>query len=89
MIVSLFLYIFSYLIGFFALLLPDWTIWPQDLKDGIYYFADKIGDLNIILPIDNWFIAAQTFVRFLIYFLIFKLIVGIINWIRGAGSIYT
>jgi len=89
MIVSLFIYIGSYIIGFFALLLPNWTIWPDTVKDGVFYFADKIGDLNIILPIDEWFDALQLFIRFLTYFLIFKLVVGLINWLRGSGSIYT
>jgi hypothetical protein len=87
MITSLFLYIFGYIIGFFAMLLPNWTIWPQDLTDGISYFASKIADFNIIVPIINWFLAAHLFLQFLVYFMIYKSLVGLVNWVRGSGSI--
>ena len=87
MIVTLALYLLGYFISFFTLLLPTWQLWPDQVFDAVRYFADGIMSLNsILLVVPVIYIAFVWFLRVLIYYFTFRLLVKIFNYFRGTGD---
>lgn len=88
MITSAIIYLMSILLATIALVLPDLQVWPDKVLNGIGFFVDNIMSLNsLFFFVDNLLGAISFFLKFLTFFIIYKLSVKFINWIRGADSI--
>jgi len=87
MITTVLLIIISYFLGFLALLLPAWTVWPADIIAGIKYVFNTLATLNFIFPIDTFLHCLNFLADYAALFFSAKLIINIINWFRGAGEI--
>lgn len=87
MITTVFLIIIGYFLGFLALSLPTWTLWPADILNGIKYFFNNLAAFNFIFPIDTCLHCLNFLATFAALFFSAKLIINIINWFRGAGEI--
>jgi len=86
MIIDIFLYILAWLISVIAFILPTWTFWPEDLLEGLSYFAASLAKFNFIFPVDALFAILIFFVSFEALFFGAKLVMKIFNFIRGTGS---
>lgn len=86
MIFDILLSMFSVLISFFAMLLPNWGI-PADVLEGVRYFFQYAFVIDGILPVTTIFICVSTILVFESFILISKLIGGIISIIRGGGDL--
>lgn len=88
MIVTLVIYIINIFLSILVLLLPSVNIIPQKVYDSIAFIIDKLVDLNsIFLIVDNILIALVFFIKFLVYFLTYKIIIKLINLMRGAEGL--
>jgi len=67
--------------------LPTWNIIPQSFLDGITWVLSQMTVFNILFPIDHLFFDLNILFNFLIYFFIAKLLISIVNWVRGSGEI--
>jgi len=74
------------LIEFFVLLLPTWSIWPAEFLTGLTYFFSIFAKLNFILPIDTLMIVVNLFCSFLGAYFTVKIILRIVNYVRGTGA---
>ena len=86
MISSMALGLMALLIEFFVLLLPTWSIWPAVFLTGLTYFFRLIANINFILPIDTLFGCITFFVSFLGAYFTVKIILRIVNYVRGTGA---
>lgn len=86
MIITLFLFLISYVLNFLCIILPTWQIWPQALLDGLTYFFQQIAVFNFLFPIDTLFSAIILFLYFEAGFFTAKLILKFVNYVRGTGS---
>lgn len=86
MITELLLYLIGQLLNLLAFLLPTWQIWPQTLTDGLTFFAQKLSLLNFILPMDTLMTALIFFISFEVAYFGAKIIIKILNYLRGTGS---
>jgi len=86
MISDLFLYTVGALINLAQFLLPTWQVWPSGVTDGLTFFAQKMSIFNFILPMDTLMSAIIFFISFEVTYFGAKIIVKLLNYIRGAGS---
>lgn len=88
MIFTALIYIISVLFNMVALALPAFQILPQIVFTSIDFFFTKLMELNSIFYfIDNVLIVGLFFLKFLAYFLLYKLFVMTLNYFRGAGGL--
>lgn len=88
MIISAFIFIISLFVGLIAFLLPDFQVLPDIFFEATENFVLWALELNsIFLIVDNLFLAGVFFLKFLNYFLIYKLAVKILNYFRGAEGL--
>ena len=88
MIVDIILYVFGSLVGWTAALLPDWSLYPTGLIDGIEFFGEKIAGLNFfIFDIPEIMKIGIFILTFEIYYFTANKIASIINFFRGSGKL--
>jgi len=87
MLVEIIIDIFS--IAFRALnaILPEFSIWPDIVVNGIRDFCGWIMELNWIFPADSFLHALGFFVEFVGWYYFVKLIIWLFNWARGADGV--
>ena len=89
MILTFIIYILNIFLSSVAFLLPSINIIPDAVFSGISFFIDKLIDLNsMFLIIDNLLIASVFLIKFFVYFLTYKIIIKLINLIRGADGLH-
>lgn len=86
MITTAFLTLVSWLMALAAAALPEWQLWPQTLLDGISYIAGAFARLDFILPIHELALLLTAYLNFSAAYVSAKLILKIINYLRGTGS---
>jgi hypothetical protein len=87
MIITIAIYIISGLVGSIALLFPDFQVYPASVFEGIHFFINTFLELNslfLIIPII--LTALVFFCKFLVYFMLYKLSIKLLNYFRGAGD---
>lgn len=91
MIVSLLLYLLSFVLSIFSSLrffiAQGWSIWPSNVLDGLTYFLTQLMNWDFLLNITELLTALKWLLGFIIIFLGVKLALKIANWIRGASGI--
>jgi hypothetical protein len=87
MLTDIIIYFVGGLISFFADVLPVFSIWPDSLIEGIEYIGNSFQSLNFFLPMYELSIAIVFVFSFFIFYYLERLIVMILNYIRGAGGI--
>ena len=91
MIASIFLYIFSFILSIMSAL-TDFiaqgrSIWPDNVLNGLTYFFTQLMNWDFLLNITQLLTAIKFLIAFEVIYLLVKLALKIINWIRGAGPI--
>ena len=86
MITTLAFYLVGFIIQIFALALPTWSIWPDDIKNGLNYFVSSMANWNFLFPVDTIFKIIILFTEFLAAYIVYKLVSKILNYLRGTGS---
>lgn len=91
MITDVFLYVFGFFINTIAsissFISQDWHVWPQPLLDGLTYFCNSLMKLDFLFPVGDLLLAVLFLISFLSVYYSVKILLMIINWARGAGSI--
>ena len=87
MIITIFIYILSSIMGIIEKILPRYQIWPDVVLNGLNYFATTLSDFNILFPIDTLFQCMIFIGDFLSAYLIVRLILIVINFFRGTGEL--
>lgn len=91
MIIDILLYIVSIILGSIGSLIVfvsnGWSIWPDAVLQGFKYFFTHLMDFNIILPVDTFLLVISTVIKFDVAYISTKLVLKLVNWIRGAGGI--
>ena len=87
MVTNILLYSISFLLKQIADILPEWSIWPDEVLAGLYYFFANLAKLNIILPLDVIFDCLLFFINFIVIYFTAKLVLMVINFFRGSGEI--
>jgi hypothetical protein len=91
MIISLLLYILSFLLGAFAsfsnLIARGFSIWPDKLLEGITYFFVNLMRFDMVLNLVAFFTVFKWFLTFIIVYFSIKLLASLFNWGRGSGEI--
>lgn len=86
MITDIFIYLIRIFLDFMVWLLPTWQVWPQALIDGLTYVFASMAKLNFIFPIDSLFLVLTAFIYFEVAYLGAKLVMKLLNYIRGTGN---
>lgn len=86
MIITALLSLFTLIISTITLLLPSWDIFPPDLYNGLTYFFSSLAKMNFIFPVDTLFTVLLFIVNFEVIYFTAKIIMKIVNYIRGTGS---
>ena len=79
-IMDLLVYILDFLVGGFSL-------WPENLVDGLTYFFTNLMNFDFVLNIYQLILVIEFLYLFFLVYVPAKLIVKVVNWIRGSGSI--
>lgn len=88
MIIDVILYIFGSFIGWIGLLLSEYSIYPQNLLNGISFFGQKIATLDFFIFDIPAIMTIFLFVlQFEIYYFFALKIVSVINFFRGGGKL--
>jgi hypothetical protein len=91
MITDALIYIFSFVLAFFAFILQaifgNFTIWPDSVLNGLTYFFQKLMAFNIFIPVDTFLTVLVWLIRFIVIFFGYKLIKKIFNYFRGADAL--
>jgi hypothetical protein len=66
-------------IRIFIIILPSWSVWPNEIKEGLSYFIATLKTFNFILPIDSIFSCLLFLLVFIGYLLMTKVILLIVN----------
>lgn len=77
----------GYFMGLVALLAPTWTLWPDGFINGITYFFTGLMKFNFIFPVDTALQGINFLAEFAVLFFSAKLLVMLVNWLRGSGEI--
>lgn len=80
-IIDLLVYVLDFL------LIGKITIWPDELLNGLTYFFTNLMNFDFVLNIGQLLLVLQFLFLFFILYVPARLIVKLVNWIRGAGSI--
>ena len=64
-----------------------WSVWPDSLLSGLTYFFTILMNWDFLLNITQLLTAIKFFIAFLVIYLLIKLALKIINWVRGAGPV--
>jgi len=86
MIIDILLFIFSFILKIFALMLPNWSF-PDIVVSSITYFMSSLTILQGIFPIDHFFLALIALLTFEILYVGMLVTIKIINYVRGAGGL--
>lgn len=87
MILDLFAWLIGWVITIIGTILPNWVIWPDSIMDMATYVATQLAKLNTWLPVDTFFDVTDALIIFLSFYIPIKLLLMLINWIRGTQSI--
>lgn len=87
MIVDIFAWLLGWVITIIGTILPNWVIWPDTILDLANYVATWLAKLNTWLAVDTFFDAVDAFIIFLSFYIPIRLLLMLINWIRGTGKI--
>lgn len=89
MIITFIIYTLNILLSVIVFILPSFNIIPAQVFSGISFFIDKLVDLNsMFLIIDNLLIATLFLIKFFVYYLTYKIIIKLVNIIRGAEGLH-
>lgn len=87
MIITILIYIFAGILGVIAMLFPDFEILPPQVYDAIINFVNSFLEMNsLFLIVPNVLTVLIFFFKFLIYFLLYKITIKILNYLRGTGQ---
>jgi len=87
MFIELMLVILGYFLKLLIIVLPTWNLWPQVVFDAIDFFVIVFAKLNFLFPVDTLFNCIIFLITFISIYYFAKLIIKLINWIRGASGI--
>lgn len=91
MITDAILYIFGFFLDTIAsiasFISQDWHLWPQPLLDGLTYFCATLMKLDFLFPVGTLLLAVLFLIGFLSVYYSIKILLMVINWARGSGSI--
>ena len=87
MILTFFFYILTIFLTLLIHLLPDWTLWPDDLATSFNYFFSLLAKLNFLFPIDVLFDVILFVIGFEVLYFTAKIVLKVINFFRGASGI--
>lgn len=63
------------------------SIWPQTVLDGLTYFFISLMNIDFLLNITALLQAIKFLVAFEIVYVGAKLVIKLVNWVRGSGEI--
>lgn len=86
MILTFLFYILSIFLKTVAVILPEWSIWPEAVTDGFTYIFSSLAKINILFPIDDLFTIILFLITFEVAFYTTKIIVMAFNFFRGSGK---
>jgi hypothetical protein len=90
MLITILLFVFSAILSMLCLILPKISIWPDQMLSALEYFGQKMSLLKILpFAIDTLSECIILFLTFLGFWFSAKLILSLINWIRGSGELKT
>lgn len=91
MITSLIFYILFFILGLVAdlsnLIFRGWSIWPSQFLTGLTYFLTCLMKFDMWLNIVGFYVVLKWFMGFLALYYSGKILLQLINWIRGSGKI--
>lgn len=88
MIITLFIYVTASLFGIISTLLPDFQVFPSEVFNGISWFTTTMLELNSIFLVVPIILNALVFLlKFISYFLLYKISIKAINYLRGSNSL--
>jgi hypothetical protein len=87
MIPSIFFYILGTLLYAMAIFLPEWSIYPPAILEGLTYIGSAAAKLNFIFDMFSLFAAFVFIFQFLAYYYLAVVVISIINFFRGSGAV--
>lgn len=91
MITSVLLYVLSFILSLVSALTDfiaqGWSVWPASVLSGITYFFTQLMNWDFLINVVALLTAIKWLVGFEVLYLSTKLVLKIINWVRGAGPI--
>lgn len=88
MILDIGLYLFGTIINWLIILLPDFSIYPDQLLNGISFFGEKMASLDFfIFDVPAFMVIFLFILQFEIYYFLALKIASIANFFRGSGKL--
>lgn len=91
MLTTFILYILSFILslvaGFSNIIAKDVSIWPPIVLQGLTYFFTSLMKIDFVLNIVQLLTSMKWLVGFLIVYVLIKLFLKLINWLRGSGEL--
>jgi hypothetical protein len=76
------------MITWLSFLLPNFSVYPQAMLDGLSFFGQKISSLDFfVFDISAIFTIFIFLLQFELFYFVAKKTVSIINFFRGSGKI--
>jgi len=86
MIFTMFFYVLSYIFIIISVVLPQWSLWPDNLLISISALANSFAGLNFFLPVSELFVVFLFVLNFEVLYLTAKIVAKVFNYLRGTGS---
>lgn len=90
MITDILLYIISFLLGVVAdislFLSRGWTIWPENVLDGLTYFFTVLMKFNFLFPVDTLLTALIFLLNFEVIYISVRFLMKVVSFFRGSGE---
>jgi hypothetical protein len=91
MIITVLLYVLGFILGIVAEFCDTLSfglhVWPAVILNGLTYFFSILMKIDFILNIRALLFGIQWALGFLVAYYGIKLLLKIVNWFRGSGSI--
>lgn len=88
MIIDIIIYILATLVSWIAVILPVYSIYPENFLDGIEYVGEKVNTLDFFIFDINGIMVIFTFLlSFEVYYFTAQKIGSLINFFRGSGKL--
>lgn len=87
MLTNIILLLVTWFIKLVSFLLPTYQAISSNFASGLSYFFSTLATLNFFFPIDQLFTALLYLINFEIAYYSVKLVVKIVNFVRGSGEL--
>jgi hypothetical protein len=91
MITTIILYILSFSLATIStisdFIARGWSPWPASVLDGLTYFFVNLMKFDFIFNIRQLLLAVKWVILFDLIYICVRLLMKLINWARGSGSI--